>query len=487
MAGLTGSNIANLDSTIAQWRHQGATANATPTTAAFCLQHSQAGATVLNALSGQLITLSNNNSPQVTVGLNAILPSNTLAVALGSPSQQFLNAYAQNLILSGTATMAQTLHVTSNTGGATIARFDGSGGQNSVSNIDFSSFYGGSSPAWRWSQTDSGNFQSVLTLQRTTGGSNSANMATVLTYNTDSSIVCANYVSVPSLKNLLNTSYFDGKVSQLVNDKNYTVNGSNISQFNNDKNYTTNGSNVSQFNNDKNYTVSGSNISQFNNDSNYTTNGSNISQFNNDRGYYRSGDSPQFSSVSSSGAVSASPLNAYSPYSSGPIAALFQPGNSGSTAVEVQWRSNNNTWALGIGSGTGSTYPNDFGLFSSALGSAAIEVSSANAYVTMKKGYGTSDARLKQDIADLPHGLEVLRKLRPVEYRWKSGEDDRKHWGLIAQDLQTALPEGTAIVQEREHLSVAYDDLTSLLIKAVQEQQAALEVLQERVTALEKH
>ena len=39
-------------------------------------------------------------------------------------------------------------------------------------------------------------------------------------------------------------------------------------------------------------------------------------------------------------------------------------------------------------------------------------------------------------------------KLRPVDYRWKSGEDWRKHWGLIAQDLQAALQEDVATVQE---------------------------------------
>ena len=484
-AGLTGSNISNLDSTLAQWRHQGVTANATPVTAAFCLQHSQSGATVLNALSGQVITLSNNNSPQVTVGLNAILPANNLAVALGTASQRFMDCYAHNLNLSGSASMVQTLVVTSNSSGATVARFNGAGGSGNVSNIDFSSFSDGSSPSWRWTQTDAGNNLATLKLQRTIGGGNSASMTDVITYNTDSSVTLANYINVPSVRSLANTSYFDGKVSQLVNDKNYTVNGSNISQFNNDKNYTTNGSNVSQFNNDKNYTVSGSNVSQFNNDKNYTTSGSNVSQFNNDSGYVKPYDSPSFTNITATNSLLMN-NTCYINTGGNGAAAIFQPSSTSQTNVEIKWVNPNITWALGIGSGTGS-FPNDFGLFSSQLGSAAIEVSSANAYVTMKKGYGTSDARLKQDIADLPHGLEVVRKLRPVEYRWKSGEDRRKHWGLIAQDLQTALPEGTAIVQEREYLSVAYDDLTSLLIKAVQEQQAALEKLQEKVAALEKH
>lgn len=252
-AGLTGTNISNLDSTLAQWRHRNATSNATPVTAAFCLQHSQAGATVLNALSGQSITLSNNNSPQVTVGLNAVLPANTLSVALGSSSQQFLSAYAKNLYLSGTATMAQTLVVTSNTSGGVVARFNGPGGSSNVSSLDFSSFPDGSSPSWRWTQTDAGNNLAVMKLQRTSGGGNSAAMVDVVTHNTDSTVSFANQIRTPSVASLANTSYFDGKVSQLVNDSGYTVNGSNVSQFANDRNYTTSGSNVSQFTNDAGY------------------------------------------------------------------------------------------------------------------------------------------------------------------------------------------------------------------------------------------
>ena len=479
-AGITGTDASNLDSTKAQWRHRGATQNATPVTAAFALQHTATGATTLNALSGQTITLANNSSPQVTVGLGSVLPANTLQIGLGSSSLRFLDCYARNLNLSGSASMAQTLVVTASSNGATVARFNGVGGGGNVSNIDFSSFSDGSSPSWRWTQADAGNNLATLKLQRTVGGGNSASMTDVITHNTDSTVAFAGQIRAPSVAGLTNTSYFDGKVSQLVNDRNYTTSGSNVSQFANDKNYTVVGSNVSQFSNDRNYTTSGSNVSQFNNDSNYTARGSNISQFNNDSNYASQSLPAYFGGLTLLG-----PNNTISTNNS-QAWGLAIINNGGGSACEMQYRSNNNTWAWGIGSGTGTTFPNDFGLFSSALGSAAIEVSSANGYVTMKKGYGTSDARLKRDVADLPHGLNVLSRLRPVEYRWRSGDDDRKHWGLVAQDLQASLPPDVGIVQEREHLSVAYDDLTSLLIKAVQEQQAVLDRLQERVTALEQ-
>lgn len=217
-AGITGTDASNLDSTRAQWRHRGATQNATPVTAAFALQHTATGATTLNALSGQSITLANNNSPQVTIGLGSILPASTLQIGLGSSALRFLDCYARNMNLSGAASMVNPLIVTATSSGATVARFNGVGGSGNVSNIDFSSFSDGSSPSWRWTQTDAGNNQATLKLQRTIGGGNSAAMTDVITYNTDSTVTFANQIRTPSIANLTNTSYFDGKVSQLVND-----------------------------------------------------------------------------------------------------------------------------------------------------------------------------------------------------------------------------------------------------------------------------
>ena len=49
----------------------------------------------------------------------------------------------------------------------------------------------------------------------------------------------------------------------------------------------------------------------------------------------------------------------------------------------------------------------------------------------------TSDISLKKDIADTTLGLEFIKALRPVEYKWKDGT--RKHQGFIAQEVEIVL------------------------------------------------
>jgi len=49
----------------------------------------------------------------------------------------------------------------------------------------------------------------------------------------------------------------------------------------------------------------------------------------------------------------------------------------------------------------------------------------------------TSDLRLKTDIAPSDLGLDFIRALQPVRYRWAAGK--RTHYGLIAQDVAAAL------------------------------------------------
>jgi len=50
----------------------------------------------------------------------------------------------------------------------------------------------------------------------------------------------------------------------------------------------------------------------------------------------------------------------------------------------------------------------------------------------------TSDRKKKKDIVDLPpaRGMDFIKQLRPVEYRFKDGDSGRKHFGLIAQEVE---------------------------------------------------
>jgi hypothetical protein len=86
-----------------------------------------------------------------------------------------------------------------------------------------------------------------------------------------------------------------------------------------------------------------------------------------------------------------------------------------------------------------------------------------------------SDARLKDDIATLNDGLNVVSQLRPVTFKYKPdySKDQNVQTGFIAQELQTVLAGKDyvdGIVQAGpNHLNVAYQSLIPILVKAIQE------------------
>jgi len=93
---------------------------------------------------------------------------------------------------------------------------------------------------------------------------------------------------------------------------------------------------------------------------------------------------------------------------------------------------------------------------------------SANNFVT------TSDGRRKTDIRPITNYTTILSSIQGVHFRWNnSGMSDI---GVIAQDLQCALPE--AVIEGPDGLQVAYMKLIPVLVEAVKE-------LQERVRVLE--
>jgi cytoskeletal protein CcmA (bactofilin family) len=120
----------------------------------------------------------------------------------------------------------------------------------------------------------------------------------------------------------------------------------------------------------------------------------------------------------------------------------------------------------------------------------------------------TSDVNLKKDITDATLGLNFIKALRPVEYKWKGGS--RKHQGFIAQEVKTVLDaqadsaeqsmwglntvkEGTKVmrpiadendipedteVDNEPRQSLRYTEIIAPLVKAVQELTTRLEALE---------
>jgi hypothetical protein len=102
-----------------------------------------------------------------------------------------------------------------------------------------------------------------------------------------------------------------------------------------------------------------------------------------------------------------------------------------------------------------------------------------------------SDARIKDDISPIASGLDVVAKLRPVQFRYKESwsKDRFLQPGFIAQELQEALadqPYAEGVVhQGPEYMSVSYQTLIPVLTKAVQELTAKLEAAEARIANLE--
>ena len=55
---------------------------------------------------------------------------------------------------------------------------------------------------------------------------------------------------------------------------------------------------------------------------------------------------------------------------------------------------------------------------------------------------GTSDYRLKQNVADISNASDVVKNLRPVSFSF-TGEPERTHQGFIAHELQEHVPNAT--------------------------------------------
>ena len=96
----------------------------------------------------------------------------------------------------------------------------------------------------------------------------------------------------------------------------------------------------------------------------------------------------------------------------------------------------------------------------------------------------TSDERLKNITGEITDAINKVSQLRAAEFTWKSDESNKPQVGLIAQDVQTVLPEAIS-ENDKEFLGVSYTDVIPLLVASIKEQQTIINDLKARITALE--
>jgi len=99
---------------------------------------------------------------------------------------------------------------------------------------------------------------------------------------------------------------------------------------------------------------------------------------------------------------------------------------------------------------------------------------SASAYTTR------SDYDLKDEIQNINYGINEVMQMHPVKYTYKSNGSTQL--GFIAQDLGVITPE---VVSFEDKMSVYYNALIPILTKAIQEQQALIKALEQRIINLE--
>ena len=89
----------------------------------------------------------------------------------------------------------------------------------------------------------------------------------------------------------------------------------------------------------------------------------------------------------------------------------------------------------------------------------------------------TSDGRLKMGVTPIEGAAEVLAKLKPVGFQWKSS--GKASFGFIAQDVQTVLPE-LVHGSEKQFYSLEYNGFIPFLVAEIQALRKEVEELKKR-------
>lgn len=107
-----------------------------------------------------------------------------------------------------------------------------------------------------------------------------------------------------------------------------------------------------------------------------------------------------------------------------------------------------------------------------------------NAYIQVAWSV-VSDARDKAEINPIPHGLDFVKQLNPVSYKFRIDRDaeethGNKRYGFLAQDILALEGDDNVIVdnEKPEKLTMTTDAIVPILVKAIQELEARIAVLE---------
>ena len=209
------------------------------------------------------------------------------------------------------------------------------------------------------------------------------------------------------------------------------------------------------------------------------------------------------------------------PISGGTMTGHITMGNSTSTTIRgdgsfLFLMRSSATYAVRIRASGVDIYEAEFTpryVYGADVGTASKPFSTMRALVMRASSYlSLSDENLKTDIADETKGVDFLKSLRPITYKWRETVDyqtrevrpgARTHHGFIAQEVKTVLgddsandgmwcteiipavagetgEDGTVVPAqpEREEQSLRYEQMVGPIVKAIQELAARVEALE---------
>jgi hypothetical protein len=92
-----------------------------------------------------------------------------------------------------------------------------------------------------------------------------------------------------------------------------------------------------------------------------------------------------------------------------------------------------------------------------------------------------SDSNVKTDLQRIENAVDKLEKINGYTFKRKDMPDDphQRHTGLIAQEVQTILPEAVH-TDNQDRLSIAYGNMAGIIIEAIKE-------LKQEIRDIKKH
>lgn len=108
-----------------------------------------------------------------------------------------------------------------------------------------------------------------------------------------------------------------------------------------------------------------------------------------------------------------------------------------------------------------------------------------NGNISANDIFAFSDERLKENIITIDNPMEKIMQMRGVYYNKKDDASKTRNVGVIAQEIEAILPEVIHTSIESEHYkTVAYGNMTALLVEGMKAQQSTIHSLQTTLSTL---